>query len=291
MSTASLLRDVVRLYTREQRKQAKCRDGASNVQCHVLTEMYREEGLTQQALAERLGLDKGWISRAVDALVAEECVARRPNPADRRSTVLSLTETGQARAARLENELNSHAFRLLDGLPAAYHPQIEKSLQMLLDALSHPQPCVSACTTPHLRPASSSDWAGIERLLRAEGLPLDGAQECLGDFIVGEEGGTIVCAAGLEIYGNDALLRSVVVASAARGQSLAKRMVVQLAEQAYKRNVKRLYLLTTSAASYFSQIGFEVIDRRELPDCLRESRELQGACPASATAMAMAISQ
>lgn len=64
------------------------------MQCHALTELLREEGLPQQALAERLGLDKGWISRAVDTLVMEGCITKQASEQDRRSVVLSLTVAG-----------------------------------------------------------------------------------------------------------------------------------------------------------------------------------------------------
>lgn len=73
-AAAPLIREIVRLYVRAQRKQAHCGDGASTVQCHVLTELMREEGMGQQALAQRLGLDKGWISRRV----AWNCTAPTP---------------------------------------------------------------------------------------------------------------------------------------------------------------------------------------------------------------------
>ena len=132
---APLLREVARLYVRAQRVQAKCRDGASTVQCHVLTELLRHDGLTQQALAERLGLDKGWISRAVDALVADGTVWKRQSELDKRSVALSLTPEGRTRAERLEQELNGHAAQLLRGIPCEQQGQIQQSLALLLQAL------------------------------------------------------------------------------------------------------------------------------------------------------------
>ncbi|MEG3124833.1 MarR family winged helix-turn-helix transcriptional regulator [Sphingomonas sp. GB1N7] len=54
------------------------------------------EGLTQQALGVRTQMDKVTVSRAAIALVERGLVARRPNPDDQRSHLLSLTEAGQA---------------------------------------------------------------------------------------------------------------------------------------------------------------------------------------------------
>jgi len=184
--------------------------------------------MTQQALAERLGLDKGWISRAVDALATDGCIEKLPNEQDRRSSVLSLTVSGRARAGCLEADLNQHAAQLLESLPVDAHLQVQESLQILLRALSGQDDRVRACDGLKLRPAVDGDWPTIERLLRAEGLPREGALEHLADFVVGEIGGALVCTAGLEIYGDSALLRSVVVAPIARGRNCANGMAQSL---------------------------------------------------------------
>jgi DNA-binding MarR family transcriptional regulator/N-acetylglutamate synthase-like GNAT family acetyltransferase len=291
MTAALLLREITRLYVREQRKHAKCGDGTSTVQCHVLTELFRDEGLSQQTLVGRLGFDKGWISRAVDALVADGCIERRPNPEDRRSTLLFLTPSGRHRAGSLEQNLNLHASQLLNSLPADSHRQIEDSLQMLLKALTCPSAGAGACASLELRPALDSDRVFIERMLIQEGLPLDGVQEHLADFAVGELDRRVVCAAGFEFYGTDALLRSVVMSPAERGKGRGKQLISYMVEYAAARGVTRLYLLTTTAAAYFSKMGFVHVDRALLPQALQQSRELQGACPASASAMSLRVDQ
>jgi len=94
----ALLRDIVRLYVRGQRMHAKCGDGISTVQCHVLTELLQTEGVPQQTLAERLGLDKGRISRAVDTLLNDGFIAKLPSEQDCKSVILLLTPPGHIRA-------------------------------------------------------------------------------------------------------------------------------------------------------------------------------------------------
>jgi amino-acid N-acetyltransferase len=287
MTTAApLIRDIVRLYVREQRKQARCGDGASTVQCHVLTELLREEGLSQQALVERLGLDKGWISRAADALVSEGCISRQASATDRRSVMLFLTRAGRARAQQLEQELNRHASQLLERVPPEHRPMVQQSLQLLADALLATPSCKGALV---MRPAAKQDWPAIKDMLLAEGLPPDGAKDHLAHFLVGEQGGQLACAGGLEVYGGAALLRSVVVAPEARGKGLAKRLLADLAALAASLGIGRLYLLTTTAESYFSGLGFRRVARSRIPGQLQQSREFQGACPASASAMVLRI--
>ncbi|WP_228893963.1 arsenic resistance N-acetyltransferase ArsN2 [Pseudoduganella aquatica] len=284
-----LLREMVRLYVRGQRTHAKCGDGTSTVQCHVLTELLRAEGVPQQALAEKLGLDKGWISRAVDTLVKEGCISKLPSDQDRRSVMLFLTPEGRARARELEQELNNHAAQLLKHVPQEQHVQVQESLQLLLNALSAGPSSRAECSALAVRPAASQDWPAIKRMLLAAGLPLEGAQEHLAHFVVGEAAGKIVCAGGLEVYGADALLRSIVVDAESRGKRWAEQVLARLTEQALQLNVATLYLLTTTAESYFSRLGFLLVHRDHIPEQLIRSREFQGACPASAIAMKLYI--
>lgn len=285
--TGPLLREVTRLYVRAQRTQVACCDGASNVQCHVLTELLRNDGITQRALVERLNLDKGWISRAVDALVGEGAVTKQQSDVDRRSVKLSLTEAGLGRAEKLEHQLNSHAAQLLGAIPADRHALLQETLQLLLRALQSDEKKLGQdqrCGAPMvLRTAIAADWSVIGHLLREAALPLDGAREHLDDFVVGTINGQIICAGGLEIYGSDALLRSVVVAERFRGMNYGLALMAKIMQLANEHGVARIFLLTTTAASYFGTLGFVPASREEVPEAVKQSREFQGACPASAT--------
>lgn len=289
--TGPLLRDVARLYLRAQRAQITCCDAASDVQCDVLTELRRNDGLTQRTLVERLNLDKGWISRAVDALVEDGDVTKQQSAVDRRSVKLGLTAAGIARAEKLDHQLNNHAAQLLRTIPANRHALVQEALQLLLHALqSHVQELGrdASCGAPDsialvLRSATAQDWPVIADLLQAAALPLDGARGHLDDFAVGTISGRIACAVGLEIYGTDALLRSFVVAEQFRGMGYGLALMQKIRQMANERGVSQLYLLTTTAADYFGALGFVAASREAVPEALQQSREFHGACPASAT--------
>jgi hypothetical protein len=70
-------------------------------------------------------------------------------------------------------------------------------------------------------PASSVDvttpFIQDVALLTDAGLPIDGVPEHFSSFFVVDDGGKIVGAAGLELYGEHALLRSVVVSGTTKG--------------------------------------------------------------------------
>ena len=71
-----------------------------------------------------------------------------------------------------------------------------------------------------IRAAEPRDRASVESLLLEASLPIDGVEEHLASFFVVDDGGKIVGVAGIEAYGKDALLRSVVVAKDARGTGI-----------------------------------------------------------------------
>ena len=140
-----------------------------------------------------------------------------------------------------------------------------------------------------LRQAVASDWPAIESLLMTCGLPAEGARAHLGTFLVAADGARVVGVTGAEVHGDVALLRSVAVASAARGQGLAESMVGVLIDQARRRGIHELFLLTTTAADYFTRFGFTRMARDAAPRALAASAEFQGACPASAVLMGLPL--
>lgn len=136
-----------------------------------------------------------------------------------------------------------------------------------------------------IRGAEPSDRERVESLLVASGLPLDGVADHFSSFFVVDDGGQIVGVVGVELYGQHALLRSVAVASEAKGTGVGTLLTRRAIDEAYARGARAIYLLTTTAEKFFPRFGFERVTRDEVPEAVRVSREFQGACPASATIM------
>jgi N-acetylglutamate synthase-like GNAT family acetyltransferase len=140
---------------------------------------------------------------------------------------------------------------------------------------------------PTFRRPLPDDWDAVKLLLVQSGLPIAGAQEHLGDFLVAQDGTGIVGCAGLERYGPTALLRSVAVLERRRGERLGYELVVRLVAAARAADVATLVLLTETAERYFRRFGFKTVPRKTLPEEIMASAEFRGACPASAMAMLM----
>lgn len=134
-SPGALVRELSRLFVRSQRAQSASVDIASNVQCHVLTELLRIEALTQDELAERLSLDKNWICKAVDSLVSDGVVSKLAQATPSQGIKITLTPLGRIRADKLEATLNQHAAAAFEHIPPEEHAKIQQSLQTLIQAL------------------------------------------------------------------------------------------------------------------------------------------------------------
>jgi amino-acid N-acetyltransferase len=133
--------------------------------------------------------------------------------------------------------------------------------------------------------ATREDLPAVRRLLETEHLPLDGIDDQVDTMVVAKNGTEIVGAAAVESYADGVLLRSVVVAPAARGQGLGHRLTETALNIARDRGMQTAFLLTTTAEKFFPKLGFDVILREEVPLSVQESIEFRSACPSSAVVM------
>lgn len=89
--------------------------------------------------------------------------------------------------------------------------------------------------------------------------------------------------AGLELYGSDALLRSVVAPK--QGCGFGRHVVEATLNEARRLGVKRLWLLTETAERFFEHMGFTRADRATAPAAIAATEQFSSLCPASATFM------
>jgi N-acetylglutamate synthase-like GNAT family acetyltransferase len=133
--------------------------------------------------------------------------------------------------------------------------------------------------------AESADLDSVLALLVQASLPTAGVAEHFAGFLVARAGGRVVGAVGLERYGADGLLRSLVVAPEWRGRGLGGALTHQLVETAGRRGVRHLFLLTETAAPFFAARGFRRIAREEAAPAIGTSVEFATACCQSAACM------
>ena len=134
--------------------------------------------------------------------------------------------------------------------------------------------------------ARAADLGSVLDLLRRSQLPTDDIERHLDTTLIARRNGTVVGSAALELYSGGALLRSVAVDAALRGQGLGQQLTHAALALAHDKCVKRVYLLTTTAGDFFPRFGFRPITRADVDPSVQQSVEFTSACPASAMVMA-----
>jgi amino-acid N-acetyltransferase len=135
-----------------------------------------------------------------------------------------------------------------------------------------------------LIPATSKLKTEIVELLKESGLPTGDLDDDKKLFaLVGENG--IIGTGGLEFFDDCALLRSVCVKENFRGLGYGKIITLELELLCKEKNINGIYLLTETAKDFFEDLGYEVVDRKSVPDTIKQSSEFSSICPTSAMVM------
>jgi amino-acid N-acetyltransferase len=124
------------------------------------------------------------------------------------------------------------------------------------------------------------------RLLDRAGLPsVDLTEAHLEHFFAASVGGVLAGLVGVELYGAEGLLRSLVVVPEQRTQGVGSRLVTHVERYASEQGVRRLFLLTTTAQAFFASRGYAALEREAAPASIRATREFSDICPASSAFM------
>jgi amino-acid N-acetyltransferase len=145
---------------------------------------------------------------------------------------------------------------------------------------------VKARSAMHIEAASAGTYDEIEQLLSVLSLPTAGLRDQFPRaYAVAITRGSVVGCAGLEIYEDAGLLRSVAVVGAHQGTGIGRALVAERLAAAKRQGLEAVYLLTTTAAEFFVRLGFVPANRAEVPPALASSPEFASACPASAACL------
>ncbi|MEV0035643.1 MarR family transcriptional regulator [Streptomyces sp. NPDC050804] len=107
----------------------------SYVRMRLLNALHTDGAQTMTQLAQALGVTQRRITALVDALDEDGLVERRPNPADGRSTVVSLTRGGTALQKLAWDEYRTDISRAFDDLSPEQQEQLIEITPVLTEAL------------------------------------------------------------------------------------------------------------------------------------------------------------
>ena len=133
-------------------------------------------------------------------------------------------------------------------------------------------------------PITQNNFSSALSLLKKNQLPTEDVSERTKLFVLEDEQ-TISGTIAIEYSGAEGLLRSLSVDENKRSKGYGKTLVDFIENFASGEGVKNIYLLTTTAESFFSRNGYITIDRNTVPEFIRQSTEFSSVCPSSAVVM------
>ncbi|WP_458208001.1 arsenic resistance N-acetyltransferase ArsN2 [Haladaptatus sp. NG-SE-30] len=125
----------------------------------------------------------------------------------------------------------------------------------------------------------------VEAMLEANDLPYQDVRTKPEKFFIAYSDTKCIGSGGVEIYGSNGLLRSVVITASNRGRGFGTALCDALEDYARTNGVVQLYLLTVTAAAFFRQRGYEEVVRENVPSSIKQTTEFTDLCPDSATCM------
>jgi amino-acid N-acetyltransferase len=134
--------------------------------------------------------------------------------------------------------------------------------------------------------AAHPQFEGVKSLLASANLPTADLTEnhCRHFFYTGPKDAPTGLV-GLELLGDVALLRSLVVTPGDRNAGAGSALVQHAETYARGRGVRSVYLLTTTAESFFAKRGYARAAREAAPAAIKATPEFAGLCPASSAFM------
>lgn len=135
-----------------------------------------------------------------------------------------------------------------------------------------------------LRKASPADLPAVRRLLSTSNLPLEGLDDHRERLWVWDRDGNVAGAVAFEAYGDQGLLRSLIVDPDERGTGLGGALLHAGLAEMRKAGLRWAYGLTTTIPDWLERLGWTEVPKETLPAALHQSMELRGACPDTARA-------
>jgi amino-acid N-acetyltransferase len=150
---------------------------------------------------------------------------------------------------------------------------------------------LEADVCPKVSQATPDDLSSVLALLRRCELLETGVAEAFPYFVVARSDAATVGCAGLEVYADVGLLRSVAVEPSARRSGLGKALVRGVVAAAGELGLRDLFLLTTTAPEFFERVGFNRVPRGEVPATVAGSWEFRVGCPQNAQMMRLSLQE
>lgn len=133
--------DIARLLRRRfEAALAEVDTGLTVAEARTLAIVWRNSGLRQAALAERMNVEPMTLVGYLDALEAQDLIQRSVDPNDRRAKLITLTPNADPVLEKIEIAGNVVRARAMTNVPASRRAELEGLLAAMHDSLSVCEP-------------------------------------------------------------------------------------------------------------------------------------------------------
>lgn len=139
--------------------------------------------------------------------------------------------------------------------------------------------------------ASDEGLESVYSLLKLVDLPIEGAADNFRNFLVAWERNQLQGCAGIEIYGDVGLIRSVAVHPSFQGQGLGRKLVETIQRFSIEKGLREIYSLTETAEEFFLKQNYIVIPRNEVDFKVKQSIEFISLYPVFAACMVKTLTK
>ncbi len=115
--------------------------GFSLAEARIIYELAQQPEISATDIGEKLNLDRGYLSRMLQAFQRKRLISRKTDAADRRRSHLSLTEKGRATFRQLDRRSSEAAKGMIADLPPG-------AVNTLLAAMETIQGVLAKAVTP-----------------------------------------------------------------------------------------------------------------------------------------------
>lgn len=127
-----------------------------------------------------------------------------------------------------------------------------------------------------IRKARADEIETVRALIVSGEMPAIELERWIEEFWVLDDGGRLIGCAGVETYGEAAVLRSVMVAPELRGTGWGVRLVERCLDYMREKGAGRCYLFTMTAMDFFPRFGFEACTLDDFEPAVREAWQYRG---------------
>jgi len=256
----------------------------SLTEARVLYELAHRANSTPTGLSQFLALDPGYVSRILLSFERKKLLGKKPSPADRRQTLLTLTPAGRKAFVALDRRTVQDLRQVLDALPDSECRRLAAAMRTIETVLGDP-PASNTVMPYLLRPPRPGDmgWVvSVHGRLYASEYNWDETFEGLVAGIVAKfvetfdpkrergwiaerDGENVGCVFVVKDSSTVARLRMLIVDPRARGLGMGRRLVEECVRFARQVGYRKLTLWTVSqlvaARRLYEAAGFQLVKK------------------------------